>query len=68
MGFRGPQPSGKKRYQIFIDPDLHAKAGRIGNGNVSAGIERALKRFAEDSPPDTNRDDAPHTGDTDRTP
>jgi hypothetical protein len=36
-----------KRAQVMLDAESHAKAARIGNGNVSEGLRRALACYAE---------------------
>lgn len=40
---------GGKRRQIYLDDATVEKAGRIGHGNASAGIRRAVAEFAEKS-------------------
>ena len=36
-----------KRVQVTLDAESHAKAERIGNGNVSEGLRLALACYAE---------------------
>jgi hypothetical protein len=38
---------GGKRVQVYLDDDSLAAAAKLGAGNVSDGIRRALKRFLE---------------------
>lgn len=35
-------PSGSERIGVMLSPEQIEKAGKIGNGNVSDGIRRAL--------------------------
>lgn len=37
----------RKRYTITLPPDARALAKKIGDGNVSGGIERALRHFQD---------------------
>jgi hypothetical protein len=42
-----PAAVGGKRVQVYLDDDSLAAAAKLGAGNVSDGIRRALKRFLE---------------------
>ena len=42
-----PADVGGKRVQVYLDAESIAIATRLGNGNVSEGIRKALKKAAE---------------------
>ena len=42
-----PADVGGKRVQVYLDAESLAIAAKLGNGNVSEGIRKALKHFAE---------------------
>lgn len=44
---RPAEMSGGKKVNTYLDAESIAIATRIGNGNVSEGIRKALKHFAE---------------------
>jgi hypothetical protein len=44
---RPPEMSGGKKVNTYLDAESIAIATRLGNGNVSAGIRKALKQSAE---------------------
>ena len=43
----GPADVGGKRVQVYLDAESLAIAAKLGNGNVSDGIRKALKQAAE---------------------
>jgi len=42
-----PAGVGGKRVQVYLDAESLAIAAKLGNGNVSDGIRKALKQVAE---------------------
>jgi hypothetical protein len=44
---RPAELEGGKRVQVYLDAESLARAARIGNGNVSAGIRKALKQAVD---------------------
>ena len=44
---RPAELEGGKRVQVYLDAESLAIAAKLGNGNVSEGIRKALKHFAE---------------------
>ena len=42
-----PADVGGKRVQVYLDAESLAIAAKLGNGNVSDGIRKALKQAAE---------------------
>jgi len=44
---RPAELEGGKRVQAYLDAESLAIAAKLGNGNVSEGIRKALKHFAE---------------------
>lgn len=42
-----PTNVGGKRVQVYLDAESIAIASKLGNGNVSEGIRKALKKAAE---------------------
>lgn len=43
-----PADVGGKRVQVYLDDDSLAIAAKLGNGNVSEGIRKALKQADSD--------------------
>lgn len=44
---RPQEMSGGKRVQVYLDDDSVSAASKIGDGNVSNGIRKALKMASE---------------------
>ena len=42
---------GMVKIEVFLPPDLRAAAEELGDGNISAGVRRALAPYADDQPP-----------------
>jgi len=45
-----PANVGGKRVQVYLDADSLAIAAKLGNGNVSDGIRKALKQSTQNTP------------------
>ena len=44
---RTPEMRGGRRVQVYLDSESLAEAAKLGNGNVSDGIRKALKKAGE---------------------